>query len=147
MKKPPLLRSDFPQKFQRLGAIADSSFELFCFDRFEDLFEAWSGREAEGDQIAAADEWGRDEWFAGELGGLGVEKNVVVGEAVGGSAIDAMEFHFHVEGGLGHEGGRPEPRKPSKEEASTMLFTRVVVSASDAAGTCPRYQSSWSVRC
>jgi hypothetical protein len=30
-------------------AIADSSFELFRFDRFEDLFEAWAGAEAEGD--------------------------------------------------------------------------------------------------
>ena len=67
------------------------------------MFEAWAGAEAEGDEIAATDEWGWDERFAGELGGLGVEELVVVGEAVGGSAIDAMEFHFHVEGGFGHE--------------------------------------------
>ena len=55
-----------------MGAIADSSFELFRFDCFEDLFEAWAGGETEGDQVAAADEWGWDEWFASELGGLGV---------------------------------------------------------------------------
>ena len=67
------------------------------------MFEAWAGAEAEGDKITTADEWGWDERFAGELGGLGVEELVVVGEAVGGSAIDAMEFHFHVEGGFGHE--------------------------------------------
>jgi hypothetical protein len=45
----PLFRSNFLQKFQRMGAIADSSFELFRFDCLEDLFEAWAGAEAEGD--------------------------------------------------------------------------------------------------
>lgn len=81
----------------------EAAFELLGLDFIEDLFEAGTGGEAAGDEIAAGDKGRGDEGFGGEFGGFGVEEVVIFGEAVGGGAIDAVEFHFKIEGGRGHE--------------------------------------------
>ena len=69
--------------FQRGFAFKNSSFELLGLDGFEDFLEARAGLEAELDEVLAGDERRRDERLGGELGFLGLEEFVVVGEAVG----------------------------------------------------------------
>lgn len=72
-------------------------------DFLEDFFEARAGGEAVGDEVLAGDEGWGDDGFGGEFRIFLFEVLVVVGKAVGGCAIDAVEFHFEGEGGSGHE--------------------------------------------
>lgn len=69
----------------------------------EDFREARAGLEVASDEVSPCDKWLGDERFVGEFLGLGIEKFVVVGEAVGRCAIDAVELHF-----LGESWGRHE---------------------------------------
>src|SRR5437899_12846536 len=74
--------------------IFQPAFKLQRFDRFKDLPELRTGLHSECDQIVAANEWRRDDWFVRELFTFAQEELVVVHHPMAACAIDSMELEL-----------------------------------------------------
>lgn len=83
----------------------EGAFELEGLGVVEDGGEGGAGGQAEADEVAAGEEGGWDERFGGggEFGAFLKEEFVVVEEAVGAEAVDAVEFEFVVDVRAGEE--------------------------------------------
>ncbi len=83
----------------------EGAFELEGLGIVKDGGEGRSRGQAEGDEIATGEEGRGDEGLrgVGELDAFLLEEFVVVEEAVGAEAVDAVEFEFVVDEGAGEE--------------------------------------------